>query len=328
MIIAFIDEISQFYLYLDNHSNEKQFTSFLNELSSTRSKIIEAFNKYLWISNIPSSGSNAVNDTNDHFVTQLNTDFTTYRDFIDYDSNLMAVAFNLVTDADQVSRIIQRVDAGPYTHVRATWCSEIAYTGDADDCYIVGGSVCGDSVVTLARIGYIDAIARKEINDWNTYNNLLLVPLQNDLIKDVWLYERYDSNGQQIRTSYYFEYPSLVAIMVREISYGIETKLNEIVIHPFTATSFDYRVGNNIEVHFNSENDDVMIQNHQLLANKNDDVIVSKTVSIHGLTKNNSFNLKTSNCGSVDSTVHSNDHGVVTFSVHFYDNCQIYVTKA
>ena len=89
---------------------------------------------------------------NDHFITQLNHDHSTTRDFIDYDANLLAVAFD-VANSDRIPSILTRVDSGPYTHIRGTWCSEIPYTGDACDCYIVGGSVCGDSIVTLGRIG-------------------------------------------------------------------------------------------------------------------------------------------------------------------------------
>jgi hypothetical protein len=330
MIIAFIDEMVEFYQYLDAHAHSispvHEFDDFIAELQQTRQEIIKSFNKYLWISNIPNV-PNTANDTKDHFVTQLNTDFTTYRDFIDYDSNLMAIAFNLVTDVSQQQSIIKRVDSGPYTHVRATWCSEIPYTGDADDCYIVGGSVCGDSVVTLARIGYIDAIARRQIGDIDTYVNLLLTPLQQDLIKDVWLYERYDSHGQQIRTSYYFEYPSLIAMMVREISYGIETKLNEIVIRPFTVDSFDYKVGNNVEVHFSQSL--VVLRNHPLLHGdtSNESSMVSKLFSIYRLQPTTSYQIQTENCGNVSGFQTSDDNGLLQFRAVFLNNCQITISK-
>jgi len=46
------------------------------------------------------------------------------------------------------------------------------------------------------------------------------VVLLDDLLRYTWLYERYDASGNQIRTAYYFEYPSLVVMMLREIQYG------------------------------------------------------------------------------------------------------------
>jgi hypothetical protein len=60
----------------------------------------------------------------------------------------MAVAFG-VTPNDLIPKVISRVDNGQFTHVRGTWCCEVPYSGGEDDCYIVGGSVCGDSIVTL-----------------------------------------------------------------------------------------------------------------------------------------------------------------------------------
>jgi hypothetical protein len=199
-------------------------------------------------------------DSNDHFITQLDPSGHT-RDFVDYDSNLLAVAFGAVSLGAQgdneaalkrMNAILGRVDAGDYTHVRATWCSEIPYSGDAQDCYIVGGSVCGDSVVTLARIGWADAHARKLVGDIDTFDSLLLSPLQEDLISDVWLYERYNASGDQIRTAFYFEYPSLVSMMLREIRYGISIGLNRIDIDPFMASvnkEFEYSFGDTLVVY-------------------------------------------------------------------------------
>lgn len=89
--------------------------------------------------------------------------------------------------------------------------------------------------------GWADAIARKKVGDLKTFETLLLEPLQNDLVKDTWLYERYDSEGNQIRTAFYFEYPSLVAMMLTEIRYGLEMNLATITINPFQAAGpLDY----------------------------------------------------------------------------------------
>mmetsp|Transcript_29073 Transcript_29073/g.48870 ORF Transcript_29073/g.48870 Transcript_29073/m.48870 type:complete len:309 (+) Transcript_29073:65-991(+) len=182
---------------------------------------------------------------NDHFITQLNTDGSV-RDFVDYDANLIALAFGIVDNPVQRQAILKRIDAGKYTHVRATWCSEVPYSGSAEDCYIVGGDYCGDSIVTLARIGWVDALARKQAGDVENqriYESQLLQPLIEDLLADVWLYERYNATGQQVRTSFYFEYPSLVTLMLREVSYGIAIAMNSVRIDPFPAQAFEFHIG-------------------------------------------------------------------------------------
>ena len=46
------------------------------------------------------------------------------------------------------------------------------------------------------------------------------------------------------RTEYYFEYPSLVTMLVREVRYGINLGLMEVTIAPFGPTDFSYHVGN------------------------------------------------------------------------------------
>jgi len=153
------------------------------QLRDIRQQIIRGMNELLW------------NTTaNDHYITQLNPDGTT-RDFVDYDANLLAVAFGAAETEERMTSILARVDSGNYTHVRGTWCCEVPYSGDAEDCYIVGGDVCGDSIVTLARIGWADSHARKRLGDAASaavFMDKLLVPLQQDLLSDIWLYERYD----------------------------------------------------------------------------------------------------------------------------------------
>lgn len=57
---------------------------------------------------------------------------------------------------------------------------------------------------------------------------------------------RYGCDGlqQENRTMYYFEYPSLVAMLVREIKYGVELTLDAVKIDPFGApAAFQYHTG-------------------------------------------------------------------------------------
>jgi hypothetical protein len=110
----------------------------------------------------------------DHFVTQLEADRKTTRDFVDYDGNLLAVALNVVAaNSTRAARILERVDKGPCTHVGVgTFISEKQYT--KDDCFL--GNI-GDSVVSTARYAWADAHARAAVGDYATFNNSLLQPI-------------------------------------------------------------------------------------------------------------------------------------------------------
>lgn len=257
--------------------------------------------------------------TNDHFITQLNPDGS-IRDFVDYDSNLMTVAFGIITDEAQIKRVLNRVDSGPYTHVRGTWCSEVPYSGDAMDCYIVGGSVCGDSVVTLARIGWVDALARKRIGDLQTFQELLLDPLQNDLLRDVWLYERYNATGQQIRTPYYFEYPSLVTMMLREVQYGIDISLDSVTIDPFPHKDYELTLGA-VSVYYSSNVVKLVLPG--LLRDAK-----VKTVKIAGMSQG-TYDVEQRCSSSVSPSYLTVPavKGVVVFPMRFAAECTVSVTR-
>jgi hypothetical protein len=226
MLVPYLQEVASFYDYM---SYKPDSAAYFRDIAVN---ITSAINTYLWNK-----------EENDHYITQLNKDLTTTRDFVDYDSNFIALAFGIVPSTEQAKRIFQRIDSNPVSHARATWVSEKEYTGNPSDCYSgpVANGLCGDSNMTMGRIGWVDSLARKRYNDEKTYTSLLLSPLQNDLITNVWLTERYDQYGNAIRTPYYFEYAALVPIMLREVSYGIEIKLNEVIINPLVyKEGFDY----------------------------------------------------------------------------------------
>lgn len=274
---------------------------FASELRAVADSVTVGMNRHLW--------------AGDHYITQLNPDDTT-RDFVDYDSNLLAVAFGVTPD-DRVSSLLERVDSGQYTHVRATWCSEIPYSGDADDCYIVGGDVCGDSVVTLARIGWADSHARKRTGDVKTFENLLLEPLQRDLLADTWLYERYDDTGTQIRTPFYFEYPSFVAMMLMEIRYGIDIRLNEVQVSPFAVKDFEFRFGV-----FQIQHSPDRVSIHLPAAS------FTKRVHIDGLLPSTTFVLSENRCmNSPARTITSDTAGKVEFDWVFCQKSVLALVK-
>lgn len=298
IFIPILNLLAEYYDYLDA---DYEFSSLLRSVSR---RIIKGINKNLWSSE------------NDHYFTQLNPDGTS-RDFIDYDSNLLMVAFD-IAPTDRIAPLLKRVDSGPYTHVRGTWCCEVPYSGDAEDCYIVGGSVCGDSIVTLGRIGWIDALARKRVGDIDTFDNLLLAPLQTDLINDVWLFERYDASGNQIRTSFYFEYPALVTMMLREVRYGIDIGITSVVIDPFRAkagASFEFRLGGITVLYSQSS---VTIN---LIAG--DSQVKQKAVVITGLLPTTDYSLM-SGCDQLFSSSASTDSaGKLAFDWTFQQTCEL-----
>jgi hypothetical protein len=282
-------------------------SEFSTELHRLADKITVSMNSLLW--DLAS---------NDHYITQLNADLKTTRDFIDYDSNLLAVAFGVAPDA-RLGRLLDRVDSGAYTHIRGTWCCELPYSGDAEDCYIVGGDVCGDSIVTLGRIGWADSHARKRVGDLQTFNSLLLEPLQRDLVDDTWLFERYDANGTQIRTSYYFEYPSLVTMMLTEIRYGIDVTLSEVKVDPFPVTDFTFSFGS-LTVHYSQEHISLSLEAQG--ATK-----VTKKVSFHGLTAGSTYLLQPNACTLEAESFVTCAGGVLSFDYQIQSDCPIVLKK-
>jgi hypothetical protein len=184
--------------------------------------IAEGMNEHLW--------------AGDHYITQLNPDGST-RDFVDYDANLLAVAFGVAT-GERASAVLARVDSGPCTHGRATWVSERFY-GPADT---YGGNT-GDSATAMARIGWADGLARQAAGDRATFSDRILGPMQSDLLERTFLTERYDCAGNAIRTPYYHEYPEVVAMLLREAAYGIDVGLGSVRVDPFTRADFRYHLG-------------------------------------------------------------------------------------
>ena len=103
------------------------------------------------------------------------------------------------------------------------------------------------------RIAWFDAKARKVTGDAASFDHQLGI-MQKDLLFYTWMHERYGCDGkmQTNRTAAYFEYPSTVAILLREIRYGIELSFSHVTVDPLMATPgpFSYHVGN-VNVDYN-----------------------------------------------------------------------------
>jgi len=193
------------------------------------------------------------NGTGDHYVTQLNPDGST-RDFIDYDANLIALAHGIASP-DRAKKIFHRIDSGRCVHGRATFVSE-RYYGKKDTTH---GNI-GDSWCSMGRIGWFDALARKRYGDQHTFDSLLLDPLIGDVNRWTWLHERYHCDGtpEKNRTSHYFEYPSVTAMMLHYVRYGIQLSFDSITVSPFGPTAFQYHVGT-IHVEYDSHSGSVKL---------------------------------------------------------------------
>lgn len=184
--------------------------------------IVDGMNAHLW--------------SGDHYITQLNPDGTT-RDFVDYDSNLLAVAFG-VTSPARAAKVLARVDSGPCTHAMPTYVSE-RYYGPADT---YGGNT-GDSNVTMGRIGWADGRARAAIGDKATLGDVIVAPVRKDLLGKTWLPERYDCQGHDAHNAFYHGYPEMLAMTLRESVYGINLGLSSVDIQPNGPTAYRYHVG-------------------------------------------------------------------------------------
>jgi hypothetical protein len=186
-------------------------------------EIAEAMNQHLW--------------AEDHFVTAMDVDGNK-RDFVDYDSNLLAVAFG-IPSPERATKILARVDRGKCAHARPTFVSEKRY--EKADCYLEN---TGDSDITMERIGWADGHARRAVGDLASFEKAILAPITQDLVAHTWLTERYDCAGKPTRQRGYHGYPEMVVMLLREVAYGINLGLSEVSIVPFGRSKFHYHVGN------------------------------------------------------------------------------------
>ena len=231
MIVGFLREFAEAEDAVDNATGAALLRGLATNVSN-------AVNAKLWAE----EGSGG-----DHYITQLNPDGTT-RDFIDYDANLIAVAHG-VPEMDRARQILARVDSGRCSFAQGAgpqFVSEVWY-GKNDTTH---GNV-GDSWCSMGRIALFDARARKRMGGQAAVASVdaMLTKLEHDLLRgkeSPWMHERYGCDGQQQsnRTYAYFEYPSLVAMLLREVRYGIRLGFQTVSIAPFGPAQFVYDVGN------------------------------------------------------------------------------------
>jgi hypothetical protein len=285
MMVNILREVAQAQIYLGSTDKAQKNV----ELAE---KIAEGINKYLW--------------NEDHYITQMNPDGT-IRDFVDYDSNFLAVAFN-IPSADRAQSILKRASKGTCLHgspnaYRPTYVSEKFYS--SPNCYL---NNTGDSKVTMGRIGWAEAHARAVLNDADGILQYIVDPMIQEVIKHTWLYERYDCSSQPVHNPYYIEYPEMVVMLLRELVYGINIGLNTLVVNPIEK-EFEYRIG---DVHVRYSRDNVLINAPG--AGR------SKAIRIHNLEPNRVYSVEISYQQLVNKrvtmksfTVTTDDQGMLSF---------------
>jgi hypothetical protein len=141
-----------------------------------------------------------------------------------------------------------RMDSGPHLHPAGygTWVSEKRY--EKSDCFKEND---GDSEVTMARIWWLDLLARARTRDLKSFDEQM-AQLQRDLNRDVWLPERYDANGNGAHNPYYHEYPEVFAASLRQIRYGVRLTPRTLSVHPFGVSRFVLPLGD-LRVEFSPE---------------------------------------------------------------------------
>ncbi|HEX3626893.1 MAG TPA: hypothetical protein VH280_15900 [Verrucomicrobiae bacterium] len=235
MLLHLLPEMSAVAEFCGDNSSAERYSRLARAIK-------EGLNAGLW-------------DGHDHYITQRNADWSP-RDMVDYDGNYAAVAFG-AADQEQAAVILRRLDSGPHTHPenRGTWTSEKYY--GPQDCF--GGNT-GDSATAMARIWWLDLAARRATGDVTNFYKYFQ-PIQDDLLRNTWLTERYNAEGKSIRAPYYHEYPEITAMILRELVYGIDIKINRIQIKPFGIRSFDYQMGDT-EISYNQNRVSLHIPGH------------------------------------------------------------------
>jgi hypothetical protein len=291
MAVGFFREFADAEEFVGNASGAQHLRQVADSLAI-------AMNAHLW-----DGGSN------DHYITQLNPDGTT-RDFVDYDANLIALAHG-VAPADRAKRVLDRVSSGQCSATaRASFVSE-RYYGKEDCRPTTKPWATGDSWCSMGRIGWFDALARRRFGDQEDFDARLMNPLRDDLLRWTWLHERYGCDGQPQtnRTAFYFEYPSVVAMMLRQIRYGIHLGLGSATISPFGPRNFSYHIGN---VHVDYGRSAVAMQ---LPGQGN------RRITVHGLLPSHKFQLSVTACDSATtSAVESGAEGTLVFEVPVGDS--------
>uniref|UniRef100_A0A7S0EXJ9 Alpha-L-rhamnosidase n=1 Tax=Hanusia phi TaxID=3032 RepID=A0A7S0EXJ9_9CRYP len=209
--------------------------SLANQLRTISATIKKSFNQRLW--------------RDDHVATSIDREGN-FVDFVDYDSNLMAIALNATDSEEKDKKILERIDSNPLAARVPTWVSEVIYEGEMSRPK--GGTA--DSVCGMARIAWFNALARRKLDlprHFRFFLHNLLTKISSDLLDRTWLPERYTIDGapQLDRTGFYFEYPAVLLLLLYKILLGVEFGFRSIVIRPWRVNKFRIAFGE-IKIHY------------------------------------------------------------------------------
>jgi hypothetical protein len=276
-------------------------------LRSLSSSISDSMNKYLWSPTEPN-----------HYVTQWNgPEDNTYRDFVDYDANLIATAHG-IPDADRAAKVLAKIDGGK-CRTTATYVSQIYY-GPNDT---TNGNT-GDSDCAMGRIAWFDALSRKRYNALESFENYIMNPLQKILLASTWMHERLACDGtqQEWRTAMYFEYPSTVSMLMRKVRYGIDLGFGKISIAPFGVKEFSYHIGN-LDIEFAADRVKVEAPFYkQSVEFSLSSMTPSVDFIVHQACSENGVKII-----SADISASSDANGVLNFKVDNMNGCSILVSR-
>jgi len=101
----------------------------------------------------------------------------------------------------------------------------------------------GDSSLAMGRIAWADGRASARVGDLAAFDNRVLDPVRTALLTRTWLNERYTCGGVAVRAPYYHEYPEMVAMLLREVRYGVNIGLRTVNISPLGPTRYHYHIG-------------------------------------------------------------------------------------
>ena len=164
----------------------------------------------------------------DHFASQIGVDGSE-KDWVDNDANFLAIAAGAATPT-QAAAFAARFGRGMGGRCkRPTWVVERPPCGTGANGRRVE---CPDARVSEARVAWTEALARDAMGDTAALRTRLVEPLRTDVLRDTWLSERYSCDGAPIRTPYFFEYPSLLAILLREFHYGLRLRVGTVASAP------------------------------------------------------------------------------------------------
>jgi len=166
----------------------------------------------------------------------------------------------------------------------------------------------------MGRIGWADALARLRMgtpDQISHFEKRILLPVQQTLLANTWMTERYTCEGWSTRTSYYHEYPEYYLILKWKFYYGINIEFNRIVINPSSLDpDFNYHIRlGYFEVSFSQ-----IIITIKITGGLYDDT-PTKNFEIHKLLKNNNYDISQgSKRVSSKITVPTDSNGILRFT--------------